>query len=108
MICWVCLPSLSEKISLSIGQGMRFKLVTYEGGTKQGYQIRGCASDSKSEAQFTLEHPGAAFWSHTRPEIKAQFGPRYLGAVQDYIDICGALSSALLLLWMRIPKNINI
>ena len=37
MICWVCLSSLFGKISSSIGQGTRFKLVTYEGGTKQGY-----------------------------------------------------------------------
>ena len=71
MICWVCLPSLFGKISPSIGQGTRFRLVTYEGDTKQGYQIRGRALDSKSEAQFELRHPGATFWSHTRPEIKA-------------------------------------
>ena len=31
MICWVCLSSLSGKISPSIGQGTRFKPVTYEG-----------------------------------------------------------------------------
>ena len=82
MICWVCLPSLFGKISPSIGQGTRFRLVTYECGTKQGYQIRGRVADSKSEAQFTFGHLGAAFWSHTRPETKAQFGPGYLGAVQ--------------------------
>ena len=43
--------------------------------------MRGRAGDSKSEAQFAFGHPGATFWSYTRPEIKAQFGPRYLGAV---------------------------
>ena len=44
--------------------------------------MRGRAGDSKSKAQFTFEHPGATFWSCTKPKIKAQFGPGYLGAVQ--------------------------
>ena len=43
--------------------------------------MQGRAGDSKSKAQFVFGHPGATFWSCTRPEIKAQFGPRYLGAV---------------------------
>ena len=47
----------------------------------------GCAGDSKFEAQFAFGHPGAAFWSCTRLEIKVQFGPGYLGAVQKYIKI---------------------
>ena len=42
----------------------------------------GCAGDSKFEAQFAFGHLGAAFWSCTRLEIKVQFGPGYLGAVQ--------------------------
>ena len=41
----------------------------------------GCVGDSKFEAQFAFGHPGAAFWSCTRLEIKVQFGPGYLGAV---------------------------
>ena len=61
---------------------MRFKLVTYEGGIKQGYEIRGRVADPKSKAQFRFGHLDAAFWFHTRPEIKAQFGYGYLGAVQ--------------------------
>ena len=43
--------------------------------------MRGRAGDSKSEAQFAFGHPGATFCSCTRPEIKAQFGPGYLGVV---------------------------
>ena len=41
----------------------------------------GRAGDSKSEAQFVFGHPDATFWSCTKPKIKAQFGPGYLGAV---------------------------
>ena len=43
--------------------------------------MRGRAGDSKSEAQFAFGHPGATFWSCTRPETKAQFGLGYLDAV---------------------------
>ena len=41
----------------------------------------GRAGDSNSEAQFAFRHPSATFWSCTRPKIKVQFGPGYLGAV---------------------------
>ena len=61
---------------------MRFRLVTYEGGIKQGYKIRDRSADYESKAQFGFGHLGAAFWFHTRPEIKTQFGSRYLSAVQ--------------------------
>ena len=44
--------------------------------------MRGHAGYSKSEAQFVFGHPSATFWSCTRLEIKAQFGPGYLDAIQ--------------------------
>ena len=81
MVCWICLFSLFGKIPPSIGLGTRFKLVTYEGSIKQGYKIRGYATDPESKAQFGFGHLGAAFWFHTRPKIKAQFGSGYLDAV---------------------------
>ena len=43
--------------------------------------MRGRAGDSKSEAQFAFGHLGATFWSCTKSEIKAQFGPGYLDAI---------------------------
>ena len=81
MICWASLSSLFRKILPSIGQGTRFRLVTYEGSIKQGYEIRGRTADPESKAQFRFGHFSAAFWFHTRPEMKAQFGFGYLGAV---------------------------
>ena len=83
MICQVCLSSLFGKILSSIGQGTRFRLVTYEGNIKQGYEIRGRATDPEPKAQFGFGHLGAALWLHTRPEIKAQFGSGHLDAVQN-------------------------
>ena len=82
MICWVCLSSLFGKIPPSIGQGMRFRLETYEGSIKQGFEKRGHATDPEPKAQFKFGHFGAALWLHTRPEIKAQFGSGHLSAVQ--------------------------
>ena len=62
---------------------MRFRLVTYEGSIKQGYEIRGRATDPKPKAQFGFGHLGAALWLHTRPEIKPNLG---LGTSMPYIS----------------------
>ena len=83
MICWVCLSSLFRKILPSIGQGTRFRLVTYEGSIKQGFEKWGRASNPKPKAQFGFGHLGVALWLHTRPEIKAQFGSGHLGAIHQ-------------------------
>ena len=61
---------------------MGFRLVTYEGSIKQGYEIRGRTADPESKAQFGFGHLGAAFRLHTRLEIRAQFGSGHLGAIQ--------------------------
>ena len=61
--------------------GNEIQTCNLRGWYKVGILNTGCAADFKSKAQFAFGHFGATFWIHTRPEIKAQFGPRYLGAV---------------------------